>query len=183
MPREWKSWEDGDEGARLSAVCPWPTIDRVHDEVEIELVAPARRVVRAPAGTPIPAGWDTTLTDDGRRWWPHLAPFPMTATDAVGAWNMATGTDQTTTVLCPRDAGRVEVFRGLGGMARSLGQHTDPAIAWRIVDELRDSAHPAWLDRPDCRVVVATSPGWEAVRGGVTFPDTDRDAAWAAATG
>lgn len=109
---EWW-WPVGDPTAEQLAAgwiaeCPWPVIDGLDGGVEVETCewrpwpvtvtgvldgnpsvwyVPERRLVRAPAGTPVPAGWSTVLTADDLRFRPDLVPYPINRQDAAALWD------------------------------------------------------------------------------------------------
>jgi len=178
---EWW-WVEGTkaeaEGLARMAACPWPVTTTTAHQVEGyefepghtkvgDVWVPTRRVVRAPEGTPIPSGW----TMPGEMPWLMAAPWPLTADEALSEWTAAHDSVASTVVLSPRSGG-VEVYRGVGGRASSLGVFRSLAVAWEQVDADRPEV-PEWItDAPPRVLLVASGPGWDAVEVAERHEDT-----------
>lgn len=132
------------------------------------------RIARAPAGTPLPDGWEPVTEPPGALGDTLMmtAPAHMGFNQAMDAWLRAQASEMTTVVVSdpPDERGRVEVWTGIGGHARSLGRHPDReqavAVARAKIEASR--AEMAWVAPvlggwPEIEVIDARSPGHDAV--------------------
>lgn len=131
----------------------------------VKPLPPQSRIVRAPAGTPIPEKWESPEASTLGAQLAFAAPWRVRGvTDALEAWMAGRNTATTVVVISPRgDA--FEAYLGVGGQAESIGTYPTRDAAESAGREQMDERRVdvEWTDPAPVQVLDLPSPGWEAV--------------------